>query len=42
MLKSIRITSKSVEDVIKIKFGYLHLMNPTNFSILPSINWKKQ
>ena len=32
MLKIIRITSKSVKDVIKIKFGDLHLMNPTNFS----------
>lgn len=29
--------------VFKIfRFGDLHLMNPTNFSILPSINWKKQ
>ena len=37
MLKSIRITSKSVEDVIKIKFGDLHLMNPTNFPTLEDI-----
>ena len=29
--------------VFKIfRFGDLHLMNPTNFSILPIINWKKQ
>ena len=34
MLKIIRIPSKSVVDVIKINFGDLHLMNPTNFSIL--------
>lgn len=32
MLKIIRITSKSVEDVIKIKFGDLHLMNPHHIS----------
>ena len=40
MLKIIRITSKSVEDVIKIKFGDLHLMNPTKFPISSSLNWK--
>ena len=29
--------------VFKIfRFGDLHLMNPTNFSIQPSINWKKR
>lgn len=32
MLKIIRITSKSVEDVIKIKFGDLHLMTPHHIS----------
>lgn len=32
MLKIIRITSKSVEDVIKIKFGDLHLMPPHHIS----------